>query len=60
MPYQPGDHIAIYAQNNPNLVKELLGRLNLPCSSDEPIIIESLITNQDGMSIYHRFIYPFC
>ena len=53
MSYQPGDHIAIYAQNNPNLVKELLGRLNLPCSPEEPIIVESSIINQDGTSIYH-------
>lgn len=39
--YQPGDHIAIYPQNNVNLVKQLLERLPLTCSIDEPIVIES-------------------
>ena len=36
----PGDHIAIYPQNNTKLVNELLERLSLPCKSDDPIFVE--------------------
>lgn len=36
----PGDHIAIYPQNNTKLVDELLRRLALPFNPDEPIYLE--------------------
>ena len=38
--YVPGDHVAIYPQNNSKLVSELLERLSLPCKPDEPIFVE--------------------
>ena len=38
--YVPGDHIAIYPQNNTKLVNELLERLSLPCKPDDPIFVE--------------------
>ena len=58
--YQPGDHIAIYPQNHPNIVKELLERLNLPFKIDEPIIVESKITNQDGKKYNFKFCNVKC
>lgn len=39
--YEPGDHIAIYPQNNAKLVNELIGCLNSPVDPDEPIYVES-------------------
>lgn len=36
----PGDHVAIYPQNNTKLVNELLERLSLPCKPDDPIFVE--------------------
>ena len=38
--YVPGDHVAIYPQYNAKLVSELLDRLTLPCSPDDPIYVE--------------------
>lgn len=46
MYYQPGDHVAIYPQNNTSLVKELLERLPLPCDPDLLITVQSkIVTN---------------
>lgn len=50
MPYQPGDHLTVYAQNSSYLVKELLERLNLPCGPDEPFTIESEVISEGESS----------
>jgi sulfite reductase alpha subunit-like flavoprotein len=39
--YEPGDHIAIYPQNNSKLVNDLIGCLNTTVDPDEPIFVES-------------------
>ena len=58
MPYQPGDHVTVYAQNSSYLVRELLERLNLPCGPDEPITIESEVITEG--QIIDRHIHTLC
>ncbi len=52
MPYQPGDHLTIYPQNHPYLVKELLERISLTCDPDEPIYIESELVSEGTYTQY--------
>lgn len=44
--YEPGDHIAIYPQNNAKLVKELIQCLNTTVDPDAPVYVESRRTSQ--------------
>ena len=53
MPYQPGDHLTVYAQNSSYLVKELLERLNLPCGPDEPFTVESEVISEGQITDRH-------
>ncbi|XP_011410183.2 PREDICTED: nitric oxide synthase, endothelial-like [Amphimedon queenslandica] len=59
MNYQPGDHIAIYPQNNPSLVRQLLERLPLTSAIDEPIIIESQYEAEGGIKWNKERRLPF-
>ncbi len=46
--YEPGDHAAIYPQNNSKLVAELLERIHSPFEPDEPIFLESRRVSEFG------------
>lgn len=46
--YEPGDHVAVYPQNNPKLVAGLLERLQSSVEPDEPFYLESRRMSSTG------------
>ncbi|KAJ6666693.1 hypothetical protein lerEdw1_020417 [Lerista edwardsae] len=46
--YQPGDHVGIFPANSPELVQELLERIEDPLSACETLAVESLEAGTDG------------
>ncbi|NXA56964.1 NOS3 protein, partial [Nothocercus julius] len=48
--YLPGDHVGIFPANRPELVQELLERVEDPPPADEPLCLESLEKDGDGRS----------
>ena len=48
--YEPGDHVAIFPQNNHKVVTTLIDRLNPSISPDQPIFIESRRVSTSGDS----------
>ena len=49
MGYEPGDHVAIFPQNHPKLVNELLDCLHLPYGPDEQIFVQSKRDSSGGL-----------
>ncbi len=48
--YEPGDHVAIFPQNNHKVVTTLIDRLNPSINPDQPIFIETRRVSTNGDS----------
>ena len=51
--YEPGDHLAIYPDNDTTMVNTILKRLNPDPGPDEPIVVE--YRNETGKRILIQF-----
>uniref|UniRef100_A0A8C3CMB2 Nitric oxide synthase 3 n=1 Tax=Cairina moschata TaxID=8855 RepID=A0A8C3CMB2_CAIMO len=48
--YLPGDHLGVFPANRPELVQELLERVEDPLPADEPVLVEVLEKDSSGRS----------
>ncbi|XP_068789981.1 nitric oxide synthase 3 [Struthio camelus] len=52
--YLPGDHVGIFPANRPELVQQLLERVEDPPPADEPVLVESLEKDSSGKFPGHK------
>ena len=53
--YEPGDHLAIYPDNDATMVNTILKRLNPDPGPDEPIVVE--YRHETGKRIFNTILY---
>ncbi|XP_035410174.1 nitric oxide synthase, endothelial isoform X1 [Cygnus atratus] len=52
--YLPGDHLGVFPANRPELVQELLERVEDPLPADEPVLVEVLEKDSSGRFPGHK------